>query len=267
MSAEHVIKNCPSIASTRNGWRRGHRPSTIPELYVCSVRQKTRPAGGRSKQTKVNTRVVSAGKRCHEPTTAKMASRAQMQSHVKSVVERRSCWRESWNKRESTALALAEDSSSYTTNSQHKCSCAGILKSGSAKNVSSPNVSCATCPARQQCPSDQKRRKLWPKQRRTSATGSANGACILHVPDAALNTKGATKPTKGSSFSFIYGFAALARTRAQRRQSSNIRLAAVAVPRKNSHCRSLGTLTEHGAAQHAGAMQTASVPLSAQILC
>ena len=56
-----------------------------------------------------------------------------------------------------------------------------------------------------------------------------------------------------------YGFARSVGTTLQRQRSSSTRLAAVAVPKRYSHSRSQGTLTEHGAAALAGAKKTARV--------
>ena len=90
MNAIHVMRSCPSIASTQSGYKNGGRKgSTIGEC-VCSVRQPGRSTGGRRKQTAANTRAVSAVKRCHDSPTAKKASLNQMLPYAKSAIERSS---------------------------------------------------------------------------------------------------------------------------------------------------------------------------------
>ena len=258
MSARHVIKSYPSIASTQSGYTHGRSIGTMRRYYVCSVRQSGRPAGGRKKQTETNTGAASAVKCCHDSHTAVKDSPKQMHAYAKSAIERSLCSGKVWSKRGSTAQVLAEDSSSPRTNLQSKCSWTKEGKGGSAKNVSSPDVSTVSCVATDQCLSEQMRKRRWRRLRGTSATGSANGACTLRVPGAALNEHEARKER---IFNSSCGFAGSVSARQQRRRSSSTRLAAVAVSRKDSHCRSLCTNTGHGAAALAGARQTGRMPV------
>ena len=198
----------------------------MSKYYAGSVRQSSRQAGGRRKQTKPNIHVVSATKRYHVSIIAQTASLLQMQLYVKIAIERKSWSRNTWRTRKSTARVRAEDSSSLTTNLQLRCSCAKTSPSGSAKTVSFPSVSSVTCLAKLLCLSDQRQRRRWRRPRSISVIGSANGACILRVLDVALNVLGQRKIR---IYSCSYGFAEIVLGKPQMPRSRNTRLAAVAM--------------------------------------